>query len=84
MDGGAYLRGIHDTHQGEEDDGEQGSDSQGQGLCTPHQRHEDNGVSAIGFLWAGGEKQTEGLEGIATFPSALKRNQAICASMRRA
>lgn len=57
VDGSAHLRGIHDAHQGEEDDGEEGSDSQGQGLGTPQQCHEDDGVSTVGFLWAGGEKQ---------------------------
>lgn len=55
----ADLRGIHDAHQREEDDGEEGSDSQGQGLGTPQQRHEDDGVSTVGFLSLDNEWQRQ-------------------------
>ena len=52
----AYLGGIHDAHHGEQDDREEGGDGQGQSLRAPEERHEDDGVGAVGFLRAGGKE----------------------------
>lgn len=54
----AYLRGIHYAHQGVQEDGEEGGDSQGQSLSAPEERHDDDGVGTGGFLWAGGEQKS--------------------------
>lgn len=56
--GEAYLGGIHYAHHGEQEEGEEGGDSQGQGLDTPEERHDDDGVGTVGLLWVGGEWQS--------------------------
>lgn len=47
----AHLRGFHDAHHGEEDEGQQGSDGQGQSLEAPVECHEDDDIGTVGFLW---------------------------------
>lgn len=54
----AHLRSSHYVHHGEQDDGQEGSDSQRQSLRTPEERHEDDGVATVDFLRAGGEQQS--------------------------
>lgn len=56
--GEAYFFGTHYAHHGEQDEGEKGGDSQGQGLDTPEDRHEDDGVATVGCLRVGGERQS--------------------------
>jgi hypothetical protein len=78
--GAAHLRGIHDAHQGEQDDGEKGGDSQGQSLSAPEECYEDDGIGTVGFLWARRRGRDVG-EGRypRVFPCpAPERNGAIC------
>lgn len=55
---GAHLRGIHDAHHREQDDGEEGGDSQGQGFRAPEERHENDGIRTVGLLQVGGKQQS--------------------------
>ena len=80
--GDAHLGGFHDAHQREEDEGEEGGDSQGQGLGTPQQRHEDDGVSTVGFLWAGEERQSSWMAQLQSLLPSRETDQVIGMSMR--
>lgn len=51
---GADLAGGQDAQEGEEDDGQQGRHREGQGLCAPVHRHEQDDKQAAAFLQGGG------------------------------
>lgn len=50
---GADYAGRQDTQEGEEDDGQQGCHREGQGLCAPVHRHEQDDKQAAAFLQGG-------------------------------
>ena len=50
---GADLVGGQDAQEGEEDDGQQGRHREGQGLCAPVHRHEQDDEQAATFLQGG-------------------------------
>lgn len=56
---GADLVGGQDAQEGEEDDGQQGCHREGQGLCAPVHRHEQDDEQAATFL-QGGDAGPEG------------------------